>query len=294
MPDLVMALLVFAGVAGLVMALAVSTSRRASRDVGRPARPSPSGRRIVDLDGCLRVELGVRVQDPELPAAKRLIDRAARAHLDRPDVRVVEVVDLDGRVVGRRFTRRPVPAPSEVDPSIPETAAPVPAASLEEAAAASIALGPVSTGTTSLTDRLELPPGFGGDLDDHPSVGALVARLLDAGGAAATMRSGVIVVGEMAVVPIDAVEPTGRVSEAELDRAYLRFKESGARVGIAITDGQLPVRELERRHLLAPELRHGGIEALQRLSDEVALAGDVTAALRELTDTSGHASPIAG
>jgi len=148
-------------------------------------------------------------------------------------------------------------------------------------------------GTTSLTDRLDLPPGFAGDLDEHPSVGAVVAAVLHAGGTAAAMRAGAIVVEEMAIVPIDAMEPTGRVTETELDEAYLRFKASGARVGIAITAGQLPPRELDRRHLLAPELRHGGIEALQHLADEVALAGDVTSALRALTDTSGHASPAA-
>lgn len=289
-----MLVLVLVGVGGLAFALAAGAGWSTPRPVHRPALltraagAAPGGR--------VRVDVGVRVKDPDLPAVRRLVDRAARAHLERPDVQVVEVVDLDGRVVGRRRAHRTGqrPAPGS-DPSARTEPSESPLVDITDAVAASFALGPAAPGTTtSITDRLDLPPSVAGGLADRTSVGGLVTALFHASGTPVTTYAGVSVVGDMAVVSIDAVEPTGRVTETELDEAYLRFKASGARHGIAITDGQLPPRELERRHLLAPELRHGGIEALQLLADDVALGGDITASLRELTSTSEHPSPTGG
>lgn len=296
MVDVVMLLLVSCGVAALSLGLAARAGRRTPRDHAPPAPPSPRPPGMVAVDGRLRVALDVRVPDPELPAAQRLVDRVASGHLERPGVRVVDVLDLDGRVVGQRQQHRPSrPVIQRLDQPAAETTAPAPAASKADATAASIALGPASTGsTTALRNRLDLPPGVGDDVDDDPSVGELVAALLDASGTAATTRAGVIAVEGIAIVPIDAMDPTGRVTGPELDQAYLRFKASGAHRGIVITDGQLPLRELDRRQLLAPELRHGGTEALQRLADEVALGGDVTAALVELTGASEPTGAVAG
>ena len=158
------------------------------------------------------------------------------------------------------------------------------------ATAPGIAVGPASRGPTPpLKSRLDLPADIALRLGDDASVGDVVDALIRAAGVPFTSVHGAVVVDDAAIVPIDAIEVTGRIRDDQLDEGFRVFSATGARCGIALTDGQLPAREIERRHLLGSRLRHGGIEALQRLADEVALDRDVAGAVRDLA--ARHAAP---
>lgn len=275
-------LLAAAGAVALGALVVVLVRARRRGNQGSPSttaarRPSP------DIAGHVVIVLDVPVPDPALPAARRLVDREVAPHLADPAVRAVEVRDADGRVVAVRHP------PHEPDLQAPAAAQPVepgsgdaaePPCDPAVALVASAELGPVAAGPQrTVADRLDLPDEVSELLDADPSVGEVLEAMLGASGTSYARRDGAFVVGEVAVVPI---ESTGTVSDAQLNQAYLRFDATGARRGLALTGGHLPHQELRRRHALAPQLRHGGLDTLQRLADEVALQGDLAAALREL------------
>ncbi|HXF72566.1 MAG TPA: hypothetical protein VNO79_08170 [Actinomycetota bacterium] len=101
----------------------------------------------------------------------------------------------------------------------------------------------------------------------------LLRAILEAAGIPHRVDRDLIVAGELAIV---VVEPDAGVvvGHDALNHAYLRIAGSGATWGLVIALGYVDPREVERREMAAPHVRHAGPDAVQRMADAAALGAD--------------------
>lgn len=118
------------------------------------------------------------------------------------------------------------------------------------------------------TDRLVLPAAVRSSLPEDASLVQVVAAILTAAGREVTVDGDVVRVGDRAVVVLEATDADA------LSAAFLRYRASGARTGVVVSRRSVPASEVQRRELLAPDLRYARTGALQRMADALAVGGD--------------------
>lgn len=200
----------------------------------RGSAPGPDAGRRGMLT--VTLDLSVDQQDPE--PARRLADAAAAPLFeDDPDLEQVEVRDRAGVLL----------------------------AIIERAEGIELAeRDPFAGGA----DRLALPAAVRGELPEAPSLAEVVAAILTAAGHHVDVDGDVVRAGDRAVVALEATDPDA------LSAAFLRYRASGARTGVVVSRRTVPASEVQRRELLAPDLRYARAGALQRMADALAVDGD--------------------
>jgi len=259
---------------GVVLA---RTRARAPAAEGRPAL-------AVDASGRAAVTLELDDADPSSPIVRRLVhDAAARVFALLPDAVEVEVRARGGRVLGRVSRRSPPPPRIDVPPPLYEprprrAAAPDPARHLREeelggAARPPVASGPPEPPPRTLLDRFELPPSVRDRVRNPDDPTDLLRAVLEAAGIPHRLDRDLVLAGDLAIA---VVEPDAGVvvGHDALNHAYLRIAASGATRGLVIALGYVDPREVERREMAAPQVRHAGPDAIQRMADAAALGAD--------------------
>lgn len=265
MPEAILAVVVVAVVAAAV-ALAAAVIRRSGTVRAPLERPH---RGIITLD--------IGTAQAGHPGVERLARDAARHSLAMdPALTEVEVRSQSGGVLGMfpRSAAAPVrqiamPAagvahrhvvihlpgdPDEDRPVVapPRFAAPQPAPPKRP-----------------LAEILELPEIVRHRLRRPDDAIDIVRAVLETAGHKVSVEGDLIVAGDLAIVVIQ-----GPATHKMLNHAYLRFRAGGTKEGVVIATGILPSGEASRREMLAPELRHTGVEAIQRMADAAAIGAD--------------------
>lgn len=101
----------------------------------------------------------------------------------------------------------------------------------------------------------------------------IVRAILSAAGVRTTEEGDLIRSGDQVFVILPAPVGHALLPDA-LNHAYWRFRNSGAARGVVIGLGFMDPIEVRRRESLAPELRHSGPEAIQRMADAVSVGAD--------------------
>jgi len=264
----VLVLVVLAGAA-----LAIFLWRRPDRPPPRrvPWEPSPavSGTRVVlDLPGA----------DPEDPAVERLVqDAAGRALRADASVDHVEVIDRQGRLLGR--ARRPSPLPEDTvpeqlhEPHVPRSRTPsvVPHPAPSHPHAGPGGLGAdLSPSARPLADRLDLPLMVRAAIHDPDRPADVLRAILEVSGRDVQMEGDLLVTDDVAIVVVDA----HRDADRALTHGYLRIQATSAPRGIVLRLGHVDPLVVRRREAAAPHVRHVTIDALQRMADAVAVGAD--------------------
>ena len=271
--------MVFVVVGGiLVLVVVVVATRRALAGARRaPGRGSAVPRPFVDTE--VTITLDVSAGDPDAPSVTRLVDAAASQVLaTSPRVETVTVVNRAGTVLGVRERPHDRPQPAREEPVLREPhrrtfRAPGPQAEPRPPAMPTLALeGDDAPGSRTLVERYDLPAAVASRIARPDDAVDLVRAILEAAGLDVRVDGEVLRVGREAIV-VPTVD--GRTVTADmLTRAYLDFQRSGATRGVVICLGHVSAGECRRRELLAPELRHTGAAAIQRMADAVALGGN--------------------
>lgn len=202
----------------------------------RRASPVPD----ADTRGVVTVTLDLSM-DRDDPAPARRLAGAAAAPLfhDDPGLEQVEVRDRDGALL----------------------------AIIERAEGLELAERDAFSGVGG-ADRLALPTAVRGALPEDPSLAEVVSAILAAAGHDVDVDGDVVRAGDRAVVALEATDPDA------LSAAFLRYRASGARTGVVVSRRTVPASEVQRRELLAPDLRYARAGALQRMADALAVGGD--------------------
>lgn len=263
-------------VAGVVAAVAVWVATRVPRRREEPTTPASTSatpaRPAVEgpfLGPVATIRLDVHAPDRDAPAVRRLVDGAvARVLRTSPDVTEVVVEDRVGTVVARVPRTRPTPGPP---PTRPEREAPAPKShgSWSEPVVAGVDQD-AAVGRRPLAERLDLPESVTGAISHPDDAVEVVRALLVAAGRDAVVRGPTVRSGDDIVIVVDETSD----ASAALSKAFLRFRESGARRGVVVHLGYVDPREVARRRSLAPDLHHAGPQVLQAMADAVALGGD--------------------
>lgn len=271
-------LIIVAAVAALVAVVVYATglARRAGSELP-PRRerlgdaPEP---RVVEGAEEVSVTLPIGPVDPEAPTVERLVLQAADQVLHQyPHVKRVVVRDRTGEVL--REVLRPdrvkeVAIPEQLsEPQAPRSHTPSPVRPSGVSHPQRVEdVDDLQRPHRSLVERFDLPEDVVDRVSADPSLEELLEAILTAAGHDVTRDGDLLRIGETAVVALH-----GAGAEA-MNHAYRRYDASGALSGLAITVGYLSPREVERRELLAPDLRYVGPDAVQRMADAVALSAD--------------------
>lgn len=239
----------------------------------RPAAPHrPAEPRITAPVTTL--VLDVRAGDPDSPSVRRLVRSVALPVFQRSDdVEEVVVKDREGEVVGRLHRPAPAPPPQEHPEPPPDLRLHPPVYEPSHGGAAT-GPGPVADDDThtDFADRYDLSTSIREQVRDPDDPVEVVRAIIAASGRPATVSGpSVLTDGDLLIV---VPGHRGVVTGDHLTQAYLLFDASRARRGIAICLGYVDPDELRRREILAPNLRHTGHEAIQRMADAVALGAD--------------------
>lgn len=275
LPVIIAIVVVVAVVAAIVYAQRVS---REARDQLPPKRrrmgdaPAPT---VFEGTDRLTVTLPVGPVDPDSPTVDRMVRQAADQVLHQhPQVQRVEVRDREGTVLGEILrpdrVDREVALPEQLsEPQAPRSHAPTPVRGEQVSHPTRPEdVGDLEAPHRSLSERFDLPPAVVSQLGPEPSLEDLLEAILRAAGHEPERDDDLLLVGETAVV---ALHGSGKDA---MNHAYRRYDASPALTGLAITIGYLSPQEVQRRELLAPDLRYVGPDAVQRMADAVALGAD--------------------
>lgn len=272
-------------VAGVVAAVVLAVLLLGAR-TGRPrvvARPARRARPGGAAPGDRRVEvvLDVGSVDPGLEALRRLVDDAARRSFAASEV-VAEVVvsNREGEVLGVRRREEPleVAIPGSLyEPHAGRHHGPDPAAErsgTEGSARPGVSRDvPLGVPGRPLAERFDVPAEVRERIEAPEDPVAVVAALLEVAGREPELDDDVLRCGSEAVVVVRA--PIGEPLDADaLNRAFRRFRASGASRGLVVTPGFMDPADVRRRELLEPALLHAGPEGIQRMADAVAVGAD--------------------
>lgn len=269
-----MELLLAAGIVAVVLAAALLAGRRWARQPRPAARPwvteEPAGARVV---------LDLRPEDPEDPAVQRLVDETARHCLDTdPELVRVRVVDRDGRELG--VVHRPEPRPDVSlpdalhEPRRPRSRAPDPLGRRDHPhppAPAGPDDQPAAAPHGTFADRLALDAEVRARLRDPDDPVELLRVLLELAGRRPEVHGDLLLVDDVAIA---VVADRGRSIDDVLARAFLRIQQAGAPRGIILHLTWVDPATLRRREVAAPNVRHVGIEAVQRMADALRAGAD--------------------
>jgi len=222
------------------------------------------------------VTLAIDGADPAQPSVERLVAHTAAGILAaNPHVRRVTVEGRDGRHLGEGSRAEHHEAH---DVSIPEQLH-EPRTTRDRAP--SVVRPPSSAHPTRVDDggddpvphrtlrqRFDLPVAVTSELGDDPDLIDVLAAIASAGGYEVQNHGDVVLADSTALVAL-----RGPGADA-MNHAFRIYDASGADAGIAVALGYLSPLEVERRELLAPDLRYVGPDAVQRMADAVALGAD--------------------
>lgn len=257
-----------------VLAAAVALGRRLGRTPAPiPARPWEE---TTEAEGAL-VVLDLEPGDPEHPSVQRLVEEAARRPLAADaTLEVVEVRDRRHRLLGRvrrQTPHRDVTLPDQLhEPHPQRSRTPDPLGR----GGASHPRPPVEVDAAGVADRpfadrFELDERIRTALSSADDPIALVRVLLTLGGHRPEVRGDLVATDDVALV---LLPDPGHQLDAALSRAFLRIRQARVPRGIVIHLSWVNPGTLHRRELAAPNVRHVGPEAIQRMADAVMAGAD--------------------
>ncbi|MFA9429309.1 hypothetical protein [Egicoccus sp. AB-alg2] len=232
------------------------------------ATPTATGARVV---------LDVTGVDPDDPAVERLVhDAALRALRADASVDHVEVVDRDGRVLGREERPKPldeVAIPEELhEPHVRRSRGPSVVQRPEPHHPHPVGDGgeDVSVSALPLADRLELSPAIRSRVREPDRVTDVLRAILEAGGRTVQVDGDLLMTDDVAIAVVDARQEPERA----LTHGFLRIQSTSAPRGIVVRLGHVDPSVVRRREAAAPHVRHVAVDALQRMADAVAVGAD--------------------
>jgi hypothetical protein len=259
-----------------VLLAAVLLGRRLGRTPPPPvARPWET----TEPEGAV-VVLDLVPDDPSHPSVRRLVEEAAQRPLDAdPTVEMVEVRDREQRVLGRvrrPRRRRDVTIPDVLhEPHAQRSRAPDPLGRSSTPPPSPPAPGEtVEVADRPFAERFELDERVRAALTDTDDPVDLVRVLLTLGGHHTEVHGDRVATDEVALV---VMSDPGHQLDAALARAFLRIQEARVPRGIVIHLSWVNPEVLHRRELAAPNVKHVGPEAIQRMADAVAAGADPVA-----------------
>lgn len=226
------------------------------------------------------VTLQISAGEPDDPAVQRLVhDAAARQFAAFDHVQSVEVRRADGMSLGTVRRGERLRAAVELPDSLRVEHAPrrhgpsVTGSSGTPRRPLDIDPSEFASSDKPFADQFELPDTVRERITDPGNPTQVVAAILDQAGVAHRTEPGLLVADHTAIVLVG--DGSGHsVSSDDLARAFLKFESAHVRDGVAVCLGYVNPQELHRRELLAPNLRHAGPEAIQRMADALRLGGD--------------------
>lgn len=249
--------------------------RRGFSGPTRPPRPTweqpvaGSGRVVV---------LDLVADDPQRPSMQRLVqDVGVRTLAADPDLDTVEVRDRAGTTLGH--VTRPDPLPPMIETTREATGSrthrPNPIGGSTPPPVDHRGSGvDLQVPTRHFADRFELPAAVHERLRDPESPVDLLRAILEAAGQRTRIDGEVLVADETGVlVALIDGDPN-----AALNHAYLRFRDTGLARGLVVHVGFVDPAYVRHREVAAPNVRHVGADALQRMADAVDLGSDPLAA----------------
>lgn len=262
---------------GAAMGLSIEALRR----LYRWRRPIRADVAVHDAHHSRTIILDVEGVEPERASVRRLVEDAARrAMRDDRDLVEVDVVDRVGTRLGHIAATHDAdavpPYPVENVPPRGRSRQPdlYPPISVDQLPAvppphfdARERPGP----RLPLAYRFDLPQAVRDRLHDPHDAVDLIRAIMLAGGHAPRVDDDLLICDDEAFVVVSA---RGAIHTDALSHAYHRFRDSGAARGTVISFGRHDPADIRRRELLAPELRHVGSTAVQRMADAVAVGSD--------------------
>jgi len=243
-----------------------------------PTRPpDPTWEQPVEGSGRVIV-LDLVAEDPERPSLQRLVhDVAARTLAGDPDLDAVEVRDRAGTTLGH--VTRPDPLPPSIETTReaagPRTHRPNPTGGSTPPPVDHQGSGvDLQVPTRHFADRFELPDAVRSRLRDPESPVDLLRAILEAAGRS-TEFDGEVLVAEDTGVVVALVDGD---PNAALNRAYLHFRDTSLARGLVVHVGFVDPAYVRHREFAAPNVRHVGVDAVQRMADAVDLGSDPLAA----------------
>jgi hypothetical protein len=259
-----------------VLAAAILVGRR----LGRTPPPPPTRPwETSEPEGAV-VVLDLVPDDPSHPSVRRLVEEAAQRPLDTdPTVEVVEVRDREHRVLGRvrrPRKRRDVTIPDELyEPHAQRSRAPDPLGrSSTPPPPPPASAEAVEVADRPFAERFELDERIRAALADDDDPVDLVRVLLTLGGHRPEIHGDRVATEEVALV---VMSDPGHQVDAALARAFLRIQEARVPRGIVIHLSWVNPETLHRREVAAPNVKHVGPEAIQRMADAVTAGADPVA-----------------
>lgn len=241
---------------------------------GGPTRaPDPTWKQPVEGSGRV-VVLDLVVEDPGRASLQRLVhDVGARVLAGDPDLDTVEVRDRTGTTLGH--VTRPDPLPPSIattrEASGPRPHRPSPTGGSTPPPVDHQGSGvDLKIPTRTFADRFELPDAVRSHLTDPESPVALLRAILQAAGRSTHLDGEVLVADDTGVV----VALVHGDPNAALNHAYLRFRDTGLPRGLVVHIGFVDPEYVRHREAAAPNVRHVGVDAVQRMADAVDLGSD--------------------
>ncbi|HEX9696089.1 MAG TPA: hypothetical protein VGB64_07235 [Actinomycetota bacterium] len=227
------------------------------------------------------VVLDIADADPADASVRRLVNEAARrATAQSRDAGEIVVLSRTGRLLGRVAGNKPMPPPAS-NPPASFRRPPASRRSAEAAAGLGSHRGPTTASfdprerpafRMPVAQAFDLPVTVRGRIRDATDPVELVRAILDAAGLSAVRNGDAIRCGDQMLIVMP--ERVDTMMHDALNQAYLAFRETGAPHGIVIGFGPWDPIDVRRREILAPELRHAGPDAIQRMADAVSLGAD--------------------
>lgn len=261
----------------VVVAVALLAAVGLARRLIRRSPPLPSPPWETGEPAGTRVVLDLRPEDPDHPAVQRLVDDAARRCLDAdPQLDHVRVTDREGRELA--VVHRPDPLPGIAlpddlhEPRTVRSRTPSPVERRDHPHPPP----PASTDTTGspdgdFADRFDLDERVRAQLRDPDDPVDLLRALLRVAGRRPEVRGDLLVVDDVALA---VVGTRGRAVDDALARAFLRIQQARVPRGVILHLAWIDPAALHRREMAAPNVRHVGVEAVQRMADALRAGAD--------------------
>lgn len=256
------------------------------RALGRTEEPGPSPRAWESRDptGSV-VVLDMVPEDPEHDSVRRLVEEVGRrALLSEPELDEVEVRDRDGRVLGTVRPPPPLPAelslppdlhephtrPSRVPDPVPhQTPADRPGAGRRPPAPPDDE--PLESVHRLFSEQFDLAADIRSRLRHPDDPVETIRAILDAGGYTPEVSGDLLRLEHVAIIVLPDLWQN---ADDALARGFLRIQRAQVERGVIVHLGWMNPEALRRREVAAPNVRHVGPEAIQRMADAVASGAD--------------------
>jgi hypothetical protein len=249
---------------------------------GPGPRPTPPGEWHEGDPHAGRIILDLAVEDPGQSAVQRLVaDTARRALQADPELSSVEVLDRDGRELGRMDRPGPLPPPTDIPADLHEPHArrdhtPQPVREAMPTGTSRRLPEPdaeidVSVPGRPIADQFELPEAVRRRVRDPERAIEVVRAILEASSRPVRMQRDVAVTGDTAITVVDT---SGHRVADELAQAFMRIQATGAARGVVVRLGYADPALIRHREAAAPHVRHVTVDGIQRMADAVAAGGD--------------------